>query len=91
MALVHPLGFGTCRPEYRQILLEIRSDPTTSRSCASPILPSGFPLFLDSRLAWSTSEIQVKLEHTYHLTHEDRAEIDNALDSFKGFDHPSII
>jgi hypothetical protein len=93
MALVDPVGFGTCRPEHRQILLQSwrakeEKDAAASQSCTLLILPLGFPLFLDSELAWSPSDIQVKLDHTYHLTHEDKAEIDNALKSFKSLYYP---
>jgi len=96
MALVHPLGFGACRPEHLQLRLpgqaaKEEKSPAASRSCISTTLPLGFPLFVDSQLAWSTSDIQIELEHTYHLTREDTAEIDNALDYFKGLDLPRII
>jgi len=93
MALVHPSGFSACRPEHLQTHLPSQDakeekGPTTS---TLPTLPFGFPLFVDSELAWSASDIQIKLEHTYHLTCEDTAEIDNALDYFKGLDRPTII
>jgi len=96
MALVHPLGFGSCRFEHGQNLLQSRdakeeNDSTTTRPCAAPTLPPGFPMFLDSELAWSTSEISGGMEYTYHLTQEDRAEIDNALQSFKGLYRPCSI
>lgn len=96
MALVHPLGFGSCRLEHGQNLLQSRhakeeKESTTTRPRAAPTLPSGFPIFLDSKLAWPTSEVPGVLEYTYHLTQEDRAEIDSALKLFKGLDPPGLI
>jgi len=89
MALAQPLGFDALRPEHRQILLPSwrsnkEADSITDSTWKSSILPLGFPSFLDSKLAWSASEgIQLHLEHTYHLSLEDKAEIDNALHLFK--------
>lgn len=96
MALVHPLSFGSSHPEHGQNLLQSRHAkeqrvPTSTRPHTAPNLPSGFPMFLNSKLAWSISENPDVLEFTYHLTHADRAEVDHALKSFKGLDRYSIL
>ncbi len=95
MALVHSSGFGSCRLEYGQNLLQSPHAKTEklltmTQTLSAPTLPSGFPVFLDSKLAWSTSEVSSVLEYTYHLTQEDRAEIDDALKSFKGLHRPEL-
>lgn len=87
MALVQATGFGPEIVAQRQRAKET----TTTRSRTLPLLPSGFPLFLDSELAWSASEIRIETEHIYHLTHQDKAEIDKALVFFKGQNHSTTI
>jgi hypothetical protein len=96
MALVHPASFGILSPEHRQIILHSQhvnqeNDLTNPKLLEPPILPPGYPLLLDSNLAWSPSEIQINDGHTYHLTQEDKVEIESALSFFKGLDHQSIL
>lgn len=50
----------------------------------APGLPAGFPLFVESAMAWTADDFKDMKEYMYTLTSEDLAEIDNALTSFKG-------
>jgi len=46
-------------------------------------LPPGFPQYMHSKLAWSGSQLESH-QYIYHLTEDDKLEIDTALVSFKG-------
>ena len=48
------------------------------------LVPEGMPEFLDSPLAWSGIELPEEVSYTYHLSKEERDEIDEALTYFKG-------
>jgi hypothetical protein len=43
----------------------------------------GWPMYLDSPLAWDGAQFQSEEEYTYLLTDQDKLEIETALASFK--------
>ena len=53
-------------------------------------LPSGFPKYLNSDLAWSGSQLSGD-QFTYYLTESDKLEIDAALASFKGMNYSLLL
>jgi hypothetical protein len=53
-------------------------------------LPPGFPPRLTSSLAWTGSDLRDELNYIYHLSENDKVEIDNALLAFKGTNCRSI-
>jgi hypothetical protein len=46
-------------------------------------LPRGFPLSVQSPLAWTGQQFDNRSDFIYHLDEEDRQEITGALDAFK--------
>lgn len=51
-------------------------------------LPSGFPEKLESNLVWDNTDIASRYDWTYVLSSEDLAEVDAALQHFKGLCQP---
>jgi hypothetical protein len=47
-------------------------------------LPHGFPSQLNTKMVWDGTKLAKKLTYIYHLTDNDRLEIDYALASFYG-------
>jgi hypothetical protein len=47
------------------------------------ILPQGFPYFLTTKQAWYPSEFSNEERYIYHLTSNDKLELDKALSFFK--------
>lgn len=47
-------------------------------------LPKGFPSYVSVKLAWSGPDMTNEREYVYHLTYEEKEEIDSALRFFKG-------
>lgn len=56
-------------------------------SCSENTLPHGFPAQLNTKMAWYGTKLAKRLTYIYHLTDNDRLEIDYALASFYGQDH----
>jgi hypothetical protein len=54
----------------------------TQDSCIEHALPHGFPAQLSTKTAWYGTTLAKKLTYIYHLTDNDRLEIDYALASF---------
>jgi hypothetical protein len=51
-------------------------------SCNESALPHGFPEQLGTKMAWYGTKLAKRLTYIYHLTDNDRLEIDYALASF---------
>ena len=51
-------------------------------------LPAGFPKYLTSNLTWSGPQLSDNLQYIYHVTENDKVEIDAALKLFKSVNHP---
>jgi hypothetical protein len=47
------------------------------------ILPQGFPYFLTTKQAWNPSEFSNEERYIYHLSVNDKLELDEALSFFK--------
>jgi hypothetical protein len=56
----------------------------TQDSFSERVLPNGFPSQLNTKMAWYGTKLAKKLTYIYHLTDNDRLEIDYALASFYG-------
>jgi len=56
----------------------------TQDSCNEHALPHGFPAQLNTKMAWYGTKLAKRLTYIYHLTDNDRLEIDYALASFYG-------
>jgi len=54
----------------------------TQDSCYERALPYGFPAQLSTKMVWYGTKLAKKLTYIYHLTDNDRLEIDYALASF---------
>jgi hypothetical protein len=82
MALTSPatnfLNFGTACSEERDQTIE------TYNGARTQDLPTGFPSYLYSDLAWFAAQFPDEQHYVYHLTTEDKLEIDAALQSFQG-------
>jgi hypothetical protein len=47
-------------------------------------IPRGFPNYVSAKMAWSGSNMTDEREYIYHLTYEEKEEIDSALRFFEG-------
>lgn len=83
MALLHPSHQAS-----DHVLRSFATDFNTDRcGCGSGIiledLPSDFPRRLTSKLVWTGSDFHDELKYIYHLSENDKIELDRALFAFK--------
>jgi hypothetical protein len=82
MALTHPttpfLNFRSRCSESQNEKFEI------SNGTHALGLPTDFPPYISSNLAWSAAQFRNEEQYVYYLTVEDKLEIDAALQSFQG-------
>jgi hypothetical protein len=51
----------------------------------STLLSPGFPSCLDSKMVWTGIDLADESKYIYHLTNNEKLEIDAALTKFKGW------
>lgn len=84
-ARVHsPATYAKIGYEFDEIAYRKRVQASLAAGNLPTQVPAGWPTKLSSPLVWDKGDFPDETEYVYYLTDEDKIEISNALETFKG-------